>query len=123
MGAIRDAVSCLPPKSIAVVFGTRPEIIKLAPVVRLLGNRADLIHTGQHYDSLLSSEIALDLGVPQLDSEIGVGGKSRTAQIGLVVAGLDGRLAKSRAVLVQGIQTAPSGGSGRKRRGCARRSR
>ena len=111
MGAIRDAVSCLPPKSIAVVFGTRPEIIKLAPVVRLLGNRADLIHTGQHYDSLLSSEIALDLGVPQLDSEIGVGGKSRTAQIGLVVAGLDGRLAKSHAVLVQGDTNSALGGA------------
>lgn len=37
---------------IAVVVGTRPEIIKMAPVVRELeNNRVNyfIVHTGQHY--------------------------------------------------------------------------
>jgi hypothetical protein len=30
---------------IAVVVGTRPEIVKLAPIVRMLGNSARFLHT------------------------------------------------------------------------------
>ena len=37
---------------VAVVLGTRPEIIKLAPVIRILeseGTDYFILHTGQHY--------------------------------------------------------------------------
>ena len=40
--------------SVAVVFGTRPEVVKLAPVVWALGPAARTIHTGQHYDPALA---------------------------------------------------------------------
>ncbi|MGH3934756.1 MAG: hypothetical protein ACRDS1_07255, partial [Pseudonocardiaceae bacterium] len=36
---------------IAVVVGTRPEAIKLAPVTRLLGREALVVHTGQHFST------------------------------------------------------------------------
>ncbi|MDT5041960.1 MAG: hypothetical protein QOE51_2945, partial [Actinoplanes sp.] len=39
----------------AVVLGTRPEIIKLAGILCELGPRAELIHTGQHWDAGLSA--------------------------------------------------------------------
>ena len=39
---------------IAVVVGTRPEIVKLAPIVRMLGTTARLLHTCQHTDEELS---------------------------------------------------------------------
>jgi UDP-N-acetylglucosamine 2-epimerase len=42
-------VTGLAPRSIAVVLGTRPEHIKLAPLIRLLGPAARVIHSGQHY--------------------------------------------------------------------------
>jgi UDP-N-acetylglucosamine 2-epimerase (non-hydrolysing) len=92
----------LPDGSIAVVFGTRPEIIKLAPVIEALGDKVRLIHTGQHYDRLLSDQIAAGLGIRSPDIEIGAGGKTRAGQISAVLDGLDERLRGFKAVLVQG---------------------
>jgi len=87
-------------KSVAVVFGTRPEIIKLALIIRALGTTANLIHTGQHYDSTLSDSFldAFDLGVP--DAHLGVGGKSRAGQIASAVAALDDLFVEERPVCV-----------------------
>lgn len=47
------------PPEVLIVLGTRPEIIKLAPVIRAI-EATDvlsfrLLHTGQHYDEKLSS--------------------------------------------------------------------
>jgi hypothetical protein len=50
---------------IAIVVGTRPEIVKLAPVVRLLGDTATLIQTGQHEDEELSGVFLADAGITQ----------------------------------------------------------
>lgn len=62
-------------KSIAIVLGTRPEIIKLAPVIRHLGEQARVIHTGQHYDVELSEQFFAQLGIGEPDLILGgVGG-------------------------------------------------
>jgi len=38
-------------KKISIVMGTRPEIIKLSPLIRLIKrSNTDVIFTGQHYD-------------------------------------------------------------------------
>ena len=71
---------------IAVVFGTRPEIIKLAGIIELLGPRARTIFSGQHFDELLSRLIFEDLHLPQPDVKLGLGGRSRAQQIGELVA-------------------------------------
>lgn len=90
---------------ITVVLGTRPEIIKLAPVVRELGSRARLIWTGQHYDPLLADVFfeGCGLAVPP-EPLTGVGGQHRGAQIAAVLAGLLTRLERDppRTVIVQG---------------------
>jgi UDP-N-acetylglucosamine 2-epimerase len=39
---------------IAVVVGTRLEIVRVAPIVRMLGSNARFLHTGQHTDTKLS---------------------------------------------------------------------
>lgn len=39
-------------KSVAVIFGTRPEAIKLAPVIRALPGRPLIVNTGQHRELL-----------------------------------------------------------------------
>ncbi len=62
---------------IGVVLGTRPEIIKLAPVIWELRKRRvrfAVIHTGQHYDYNMSKIFfeQLDLGEP--DFFLGAGG-------------------------------------------------
>jgi UDP-N-acetylglucosamine 2-epimerase (non-hydrolysing) len=99
---------------IAVVLGTRPEIIKLAPVVRELGPRAWVIHTGQHYDPELSDTCytgaGLDVPATLLD---GVGGASRSRQIAAILHQLDALFDARRpaAVIVQGDTNSTSAGA------------
>jgi UDP-N-acetylglucosamine 2-epimerase (non-hydrolysing) len=57
-------------RKIAVVAGTRPEIIKMAPVIRAL-RRHDIpmtfVHCGQHYDYNMSQQFIEDLELPPPD--------------------------------------------------------
>lgn len=88
--------------SIAVCLGTRPELIKLAPLVRLLGRSAGIIHTGQHFDRGLSADISREVGMPESSMQIAVGGRSRGEQIGKAVMEIEPLLDKFAAVVVQG---------------------
>ena len=94
----------LPPRSVAVVLGTRPEIIKLGGIIRLLGPSALLVHTGQHYDTDLSEVFFRQLGLPTPDIHLGVGGSSRGRQIGEAIQALDTVFADTSpaAVIAQG---------------------
>ena len=61
--------------SIAFVLGTRPEIIKLAPVILEVEKRKikhTIIHTGQHYDKNLSDEVfdSLDICSPDINLDV-----------------------------------------------------
>ena len=52
---------------IAVVLGTRPELIKLAPLLKELkaiGNPYIMIRTGQHYSNNMWTQFMQELGVP-----------------------------------------------------------
>lgn len=99
---------------IALVMGTRPEMIKLAPLCRELGDRAQLIHTGQHYDQQLSGQVqrALRLPDPHVVLE-GVGGKTRCDQIATGIAALARQFEAQRpgAVVVQGDTNTVSAGA------------
>lgn len=89
---------------IAIVVGTRPEIVKLAPLVRLLGDAAELLHTCQHSDEELSGVFLAAAGLRQAASLAGICGQPRHAQVGRMIDGL-GRLlaaAPPAAVVVQG---------------------
>jgi len=89
---------------VAIVLGTRPEIVKLAGLVQLLGSSARVVHTGQHYDEALSDVFLRDLGLPAPHATLGIGGSSRGVQIGTATAALDGYLGEHvpSAVVVQG---------------------
>jgi UDP-N-acetylglucosamine 2-epimerase (non-hydrolysing) len=53
-------------RSVLVPFGTRPEVVKLAPVVAALqaaGHRVSVVDTGQHTDPALSSQLQETLGL------------------------------------------------------------
>lgn len=91
-------------QSIAVVLGTRPEIIKLAGIIRLLGRAALLVHTGQHYDANLSDVFFTEIGLPEPDARVAIGGESRGQQIGMAVQALDDTFAERgpAAVVVEG---------------------
>ena len=56
---------------IAVVLGTRPEIIKMAPIIdEIIKRKIDLtiLHTGQHYDEEMSDNFFRDLEIPAPDN-------------------------------------------------------
>ena len=89
---------------VAVVLGTRPEIVKLAGLVRLLGDRSWVVHTGQHYDATLSDVFFAQFGLQPPTDALDVGGRTRGAQIGEATAALDALFGDERptAVVVQG---------------------
>jgi len=90
---------------IAVIVGTRPEIIKLAPLIRELGPRAWIVHTGQHYDWALSGQQFRQLGLPAPHVVLpGVGGQDRGTQVAAALQGLTALFQESRpaVVVVQG---------------------
>jgi UDP-N-acetylglucosamine 2-epimerase (non-hydrolysing) len=108
----------LPERSVAVVLGTRPEIIKLAGIIRLLGPAARLVHTGQHYDPNLSDTFFAEMQLPAPDIHLGVGGASRGAQIGAAISAVESFLGEAAAagdrplaVVVQGDTNAVLAGA------------
>jgi UDP-N-acetylglucosamine 2-epimerase (non-hydrolysing) len=75
---------------IAYVFGTRPNFIKMAPVIdrlraRLPSARHVGIHTGQHYDREMSDVFFGELSVPAPDHMLGVGSGTHGAQTARVL--------------------------------------
>lgn len=99
---------------IAVVLGTRPEIIKLAPVIHELGERAWVIHTGQHYDPNLTDTFYTGAGLTPPETVLnGVGGRTRTEQIAAILGQLDSLFTTRRpaAVIVQGDTNSTNAGA------------
>jgi UDP-N-acetylglucosamine 2-epimerase (non-hydrolysing) len=92
---------------IAVVLGTRPEIIKCAPIILEAQRRGipiAIIHTGQHYTAELDEIFFRELHLPAPVAHIHVGSHPSAQQIGLMLQRLDAVLAelKPQVVLVQG---------------------
>jgi UDP-N-acetylglucosamine 2-epimerase (non-hydrolysing) len=70
---------------IVYVIGTRPNFVKTAPVIaalrsRLPEGRHTVVHTGQHYDRLMSEVFFEELGVPAPDFMLEVGSGSHAVQ-------------------------------------------
>jgi UDP-N-acetylglucosamine 2-epimerase (non-hydrolysing) len=89
---------------VAVVLGTRPEILKMAEIIELLGDRAFLVHTGQHWDHGMSGAFMEQLRVPDPAVSLAIGGGSRAQQIAQLMLELESTFQAERpdAVMVQG---------------------
>jgi len=91
----------------AFVFGTRPEIIKLSPVIRAFERKEIkplLIHTGQHYDYEMSKIFLEELDLNGIDYHLEVGSGTQAQQTGIVMMKIEEVLIKEKpdVVLVQG---------------------
>ena len=70
------------------VVSTRPELIKMAPVLKALARRrrsgveSVFVTTGQHYDQELFGVFVRELGLPQPDENLAVGSGSQAFQTG-----------------------------------------
>jgi UDP-N-acetylglucosamine 2-epimerase (non-hydrolysing) len=89
------------------VVGARPQFVKLAPVAAECARRGVehvIVHTGQHYDPMLSDVFFADLGIPDPDVHLGVGSGSHGGQTGAILSRLDDVLTGQRPdwVLVYG---------------------
>lgn len=94
-------------RRIAFVLGTRPEIIKLAPVIRECEDANlpfEIIHTGQHYNENLDGVFFDQLELPEPDHNLGVGSAPHAAQTGRMMIELEPLIADidPEIVLVQG---------------------
>ncbi len=94
---------------IAVVVGTRPEIIKMSPVIRELEKRGAehyVLHTGQHYSYNMDKLFFEDLELPQPDYKLDIGENYHTqgAQTGEMIKAMEKIFTDDRpdAVLVEG---------------------
>lgn len=89
------------------VVGARPQFVKLAPVADECARRGVehvIVHTGQHYDPMLSDVFFRDLGIPDPDVHLGVGSGGHGAQTGAILTAVDEVLQERRPdwVLVYG---------------------
>ena len=101
---------------IATVLGTRPEIIKMAPIIDEISKRGIdqiILHTGQHYDKEMSDNFFRDLEIPAPDYNIQVGSGTHGRQTGLMMKGIEEVLLKEKPdiVLVQGDTNAVLAGA------------
>ncbi|MFS0893294.1 non-hydrolyzing UDP-N-acetylglucosamine 2-epimerase [Microbacterium sp. 179-I 3D3 NHS] len=74
------------------VVGARPQFVKLAPIHRAAvaaGVEHVIVHTGQHYDPMLSDVFFDDLGIAAPDVHLGVGSGSHGVQTGAMLGALD----------------------------------
>jgi len=93
--------------TIAIILGTRPETIKMAPVIRECQRRGldfCIIHTGQHYSYQMDRIFFEQLELPQPDHNLDVGSGNHGEQTGRILADLEAVLMAERpdVVLVQG---------------------
>jgi UDP-N-acetylglucosamine 2-epimerase (non-hydrolysing) len=83
---------------ILTVFGTRPEIIRLSLIMRLLDSHSKqvLVHTGQNYDPGLSDIFMTELGIRAVDHHLGVRSSGFADQAGKILTGVDALLESER---------------------------
>ncbi|MHB8491883.1 MAG: non-hydrolyzing UDP-N-acetylglucosamine 2-epimerase [Solirubrobacteraceae bacterium] len=90
---------------IAYVLGARPNFVKMAPVIaelrrRMPDGRHTIIHTGQHYDRMMSQVFLEELGVPEPEHMLGVGSASHAVQTARVMERIEPVLEAERPELV-----------------------
>jgi len=88
---------------VLVVIGTRPQIVKTAPVIQEALKQKleiEIIHTGQHYDYDLSQVFIEEFGLPEPSVNLGVGSGSHAYQTGEIMLRLEKYLLRDKPSLV-----------------------
>lgn len=90
---------------VAIVLGTRPEIIKLAPIIKKIGSKkCSVIFTGQHYDNQMGMGFIHELGLPKPNYLLKISKANPSLQISEIIAKLSKILLQEKpdTVVIQG---------------------
>ena len=86
------------------IVGARPNLPKIAPLMREMKRHADveplLVHTGQHYDDKLNDIFFRQMGIPAPDANLEVGSGSHAAQTAEILKRIEPVLLDRRPDLV-----------------------
>ena len=82
---------------ISIILGTRPEIIKMAPIIRACERKKldyFILHTGQHYSYEMDRVFFKDLGLKEADYNLDVGSGTHANQTAKMMIGIEEILLK-----------------------------
>jgi len=88
---------------IGIILGTRPEIIKMSPVIRACEEREldyFILHTGQHYSYKMDRVFFEQLELPKAEYNLDIGSGSHGEQTGKILIGVEKILQKEKPVIV-----------------------
>ncbi|POY35787.1 UDP-N-acetylglucosamine 2-epimerase (non-hydrolyzing) [Solitalea longa] len=92
---------------IDIIAGARPNFMKIAPIIESIKQEQELganiafrlIHTGQHYDKMMSGNFFEQLGIPEPDFNLEVGSGTQAEQTAKIMMRYEELLLKSPADL------------------------
>lgn len=92
---------------ISIILGTRPEIIKMSPIIRELENKGldyFILHTGQHYSYNLDKIFFQELSLPAPKYNLDVGSGTHAEETGKMLTGIENILMEEKPdiILVEG---------------------
>lgn len=92
------------PVNLLLVLGTRPQIIKSIPLIKIMSGDEEvdlsIIHTGQHYDYEMTSSIFEKFDLPAPDANLEVGSHPSIEQITLIMTRLNEGLKEDPDMMV-----------------------
>ena len=92
---------------ISIILGTRPEIIKLSPIIRILEKTSEdwhIIHTNQHYSENMDKIFFKELNLPNPKYNLNIGSGTHGEQTGKMLIKIEKVLLKENpdVIVVQG---------------------
>lgn len=93
--------------NIAIILGTRPEIIKMSPIIKeCQKEKIDffILHTNQHYSKSLDRIFFNELELPRVKYNLDIGSGTQAEELGRMLISIEKVLAKERPdiILVEG---------------------
>lgn len=89
---------------VAIIVGARPNFMKAAPILKAMKQNGSfepvLIHTGQHYDALMSDVFFKDLDMPAPDIFLGIGSGTHAEQTAKIMLAKEKYLIEMKPDLV-----------------------
>ena len=93
--------------TIDLIAGTRPNLMKIAPIIDAVRKAQGegktiqyrLVHTGQHYDKNMSGSFFEQLDIPEPNVNLGAGGGTQAEQTGAIMMGYEKLLMNEKSDL------------------------